>query len=352
MSFGKVTTHDISEQAGIPTRKILDFTSPANPLGISKKVKTELRKHLKYLSSPPDPQCRNLRHHLGRHHGIDPSNIICTPSFTAPLIKLGLQMHFEGVLVPASHSRLFKETSIACSIRKCTKYEYKKNLNGKYSLNLDKVLAGLKPRQLVLVPNPDIITGQLYPEKQLVEILKAAEEKGCVVVMDESFIDYADKDVSLYKFESSSLIVFRSMSAFYPLPGLLLGYCIYPPALAEVFKEPEELMLVNSLAQRAGIIALKDRAFRDRTFSFIKTEKAFLEKCFRRLGVRFFPSSTNTYLLEHEKAQEIIKILTGKGVLLDSLKDIAGLDEQSFGLSIKTHRENAVLVREIKKLIV
>ena len=58
-------------------RRVIDFSASANPLGVSKKVKADLRKHLKYLHNYPDPEAERLRKRLAQYFAIDPETILC-----------------------------------------------------------------------------------------------------------------------------------------------------------------------------------------------------------------------------------------------------------------------------------
>ena len=54
----------LAEELKIQEREVIDFSTPVNPLGVSKKVKAEIRKHVKYLHNYPDPEAKRLRRGL------------------------------------------------------------------------------------------------------------------------------------------------------------------------------------------------------------------------------------------------------------------------------------------------
>ena len=73
---------------------------------------------------------------------------------------------------------------------------------------------------------------------------------------------------------------------------------------------------MNSLAQVAGITALKDTVYQSKTFNVLKREKDYLEKGFKRLGLDYYPSRVNFYLIRHDNAYNIVLQLREQGILV------------------------------------
>jgi threonine-phosphate decarboxylase len=197
--------------------------------------------------------------------------------------------------------------------------------------------------------NPNNPTGRLLSRHEIVKIGDAARDRKCYLVVDEAFIDFCP-DGSVIKDAAGNpfLIVVRTMSHFYSLAGLRIGYGIFPQHLIRrlrVHREP--WTVVNSLAQRAALTALKDKGYRKETSVLMAEEKRFIEKHFRKLGIEFFPSDTNYYLLKMRNAGEIARTLKKRGVLVRDCTDFKGLGNPYLRIAVKSHRENAVLMREL-----
>jgi threonine-phosphate decarboxylase len=98
-----------------------------------------------------------------------------------------------------------------------------------YELDLGEYLAWVRRRQLrsLLVVNPGNPTGQLHSADEMVAFMEAARDMELVVV-DESFLDFAPgAGASLipYADRFPNLLVVRSLSKNYGVPGLRLGFC-------------------------------------------------------------------------------------------------------------------------------
>ena len=358
----------LAEELRIPERKVLDFSSSVNPLGVSKKIKAEIRKHLKYLHNYPDPGATRLRKRLARYHGIDPEMILCGNGSTELIYLVAKALRPQSVLVPApTFSEYERALRTAGSGESKAEIEYflLKRENG-FDINPDQFVNTLKGETIssLLTPhasrsfdtaflcNPNNPTGRLLRREDVKEIADSAKDLGCYFVVDEAFIDFCP-DASVIKdvADNPYLIVLRTMGNFYSLAGLRVGYGVFPRHLVDKLKEFKEPWTMNNLSQRAAVAALRDRVFREETFRLMQQEKKFLEKSFRKLGLEFFPSDTNFYLLKMNSADEVIRILKRKGILLRDCSNFRGLDSTYLRVAVKSHKDNTMLVGELTALV-
>jgi threonine-phosphate decarboxylase len=99
----------------------------------------------------------------------------------------------------------------------------------RYELRLPEYLAWVRSRNLraLLVINPGNPTGQVFSQQEMIEFLEQTKDLELVVV-DESFIDFAGEEVpSLLQVADrfSNLLIVRSVSKHCGVPGLRIGYC-------------------------------------------------------------------------------------------------------------------------------
>jgi threonine-phosphate decarboxylase len=200
--------------------------------------------------------------------------------------------------------------------------------------------------------NPNNPTGRLAGKEDVRMIADAAKDLGCYLVVDEAFVDFCPgASVMRHVADNPYLIVLRTMGNFYSLGGLRGGYGVFPLHLIEKLRQSKEPWTMNSLAQRAAVTALRDRVFREETLSLMKQEKSFLERSFRKLGLEFFPSDANFYLLKTNSAGEVVSTLKTKGILLRDCSDFIGLDSTYLRVAVRSHKDNAVLVRELTEIV-
>jgi threonine-phosphate decarboxylase len=214
------------------------------------------------------------------------------------------------------------------------------------------VLEGELSCDMVFLCNPNNPTGRLVKRIDVNRIADAAKALKRYLIVDEAFIDYCpDNSVIGDIGENPYLIVLRTMSSFYALPGLRIGYGVFPLQLREKMMTYKEPWTVNSLAQRAAVVALKDKVYAKESLRVMQQEKRFLEKSFRKLGIAFIPSDANFYLVQLSNTIEIVRRLRVKGILVGGCNNVLGLDESYMRVAVKSHRENATLIKELTKML-
>jgi len=394
----------LAEELKMQERKVMDFSASVNPLGVSKKIKTEMRKHLKYLHNYPDPEAKRLRKRLAQYHGIDLETILCGNGSTELIYLITRVLKPQEVLIPAP---TFSEYERAIILQNTPspplpqgegnslkisspsrvgidsyrgegkgggesqtsglwnsgfiKYFMLDKENG-FEIIPDKFIYAMRgdgnselkttPCEMAFLCNPNNPTGRLLRGDDVKRIADAAKEFKCYLIVDEAFIDFcADDSVIKDVRDNPYLIVLRSMTGFYALSGLRIGYGIFPQHLIERLKKYKEPWTINNLAQRAAVVALKDKVYRSETFKLIKGEKKFLEKSFRKIGIEFFDSDVNFYLLKINNANELCQQLKRKGILLRDCSIFRGLDSTYLRVAVKSHKENTILIKELTTIL-
>jgi len=341
--------YKIAEEMAIPEEKIIDFSASINPLGISSHVKDAIRKELDNLVNYPDPSVKMLRHKLSQHHNIDPEALLCGNGSTELIYLIPRALRPKAVLVT---SPAFSEYERACTLSQESRVRSQElTKEESFAIKPQEFIDAMRGCDMAFLCNPNNPTGHLLNRNAVLDIAKAAMKAKCYLVVDEAFIDFCPeasviKDVQEYP----SLIVLRSMTKFYALTGLRIGYGIFHSDLTGRINDFKEPWTVNNLAQKAAIAALEDNPYRDATFSLIKAEKEYLEKCFHEAGIKFFPSAANYYLLELDSARMVIAGLRKKGILVRDCSNFNGLDSSYVRVAVKSRKHNKVLIKELSKL--
>jgi threonine-phosphate decarboxylase len=343
----------LAEELKIQERQVMDFSASANALGVSKKIKAELRRHLKFLNHYPDTDTRRLRKRLSQYHGIDPETILCGNGSTELIHLTARVLNPKKVLVtPPTYSGYERAVRIS-SKSQVASFRLQKENN--FDIDPDALINAMKgelPCDMVFLCNPNNPTGRLLKRDDVKRIAEAAKELRCYLIVDEAFIDFCPEDsVIKYAGENPYLIVMRTMAHFHALSGLRIGYGVFPHDLVRRLRQDKEPWTVNSLSQRAAHVALQDKAYRKETFSLLKQEKRLLEKNFKKLGIEVLPSDTNFYLLRAPDATEISIHLKQRGILVRDCSDFRGLDSSYMRVAVKSHKENCILIRELSAIM-
>ena len=341
----------------MPADSIIDFSASINPLGTPASVMSELRRHLKGLRHYPDPSAAELVDEIARSTGLDPRMILCGNGSTELIYLVARALRPERVLIPAPAFAEYERACIAASHfngghsnTEGIKY-YQIEAKDKFRLNVDAFIDAIKDRDMAFICNPNNPTGQLIRKSDIVLMADAARKSGCCLVVDEAFIDFIPGESIIKKVaENPSLIVIRSLTKFFALSGLRIGYAVINPDLLGEIARVKEPWTVNSLAQVAGITALKDTAYQSRTFNVLGREKAYLEKGLKHLGFDYYPSRVNFYLIRHDNAYNIVLQLREQGILLRDCSNFNGLDRSYIRIAVRTRRENMRLLAALAKL--
>jgi threonine-phosphate decarboxylase len=157
-----------------------------------------------------------------------------------------------------------------------------------FALHLQPIEAELrKGCDLLVVANPGNPTGRYYPLSQMEPLVALADRHGAVTLVDEAFIDFVPGGESALPLLSRypRLLVLRSLTKFYALPGLRLGYVAAGVEIAGRVAALRDRWSVNTLAQAAGVAALGDHHYRAQTLSVIPREREGLRDHLARAGV-------------------------------------------------------------------
>ncbi|OGW21522.1 MAG: threonine-phosphate decarboxylase [Nitrospirae bacterium GWB2_47_37] len=351
----------LAEELNTDEREIIDFSASINPLGVPKGVLSAIKETGKHLFNYPDPDAKALTQTIAQHIGVNPQSIMCGNGSTELIYLVVRALKPEKVLIPAP---TFSEYERAVGDPKKVEYFilWEKN---KFDLNIDKFIAAMSGSSssatyksslttsvdVAFLCNPNNPTGRLLTKEEVMEIAAAAQRLKCWLVVDEAFIDFVPEHSVVKEVENNPyLIVLRSMTKFYALSGLRIGYCVVPMTIEEIIKKYKEPWTVNTLAQAAGIAALSDNAYAVETFKLIKNEKKTLEDGLKILGITYFPSSANFYLAKHDNVRRITAKLRQNGIMIRDCSNFMGLDETFMRIAVKSNKQNMRLIKEIANL--
>lgn len=340
----------LSEKLRLNEKNIIDFSASINPLGIPESVNSAIKDNIKYLYNYPDPDAKRLRLQIAKHHKINPESIICGNGSTELIYLVARALRPERVLIPApTFSEYERACEISCKLR-VESYQLKQEND--FDIDPDKFIQKMKGCDVAFLCNPNNPTGRALKKADVIKIADASRKLKCYLIVDEAFIDFCpDESVMTEVQHNPYLIVLRSLTKFYALSGLRVGYGVFPLNITETIKKHKEPWTVNTLAQRAGIAAFKDVAYKKKTFRVIKQEKDFLEKEFKRLEISYIPSEANYYLLRINHAKEIISALRNKGILVRDCSNFKGFDGKYIRIAVKSREDNVILLKYLEHFL-
>ncbi len=213
----------------------------------------------------------------------------------------------------------------------------------------DALLARVGQVDLVVLANPSNPTGAPAPPELLEELAAACAEARVSLVVDEAFIDFVEgRSLKSTVPRRPWLGILRSLTKFFALPGLRVGYALLGERLRERVEGWREPWSVSALAEAAGIAALADSAYRAQTLRVVPAWRAALCVGLERLGgLRVYPSVTNYLLVSIERpgltAAALAAALLRDGVAIRSGASFPGLGANHVRIAVPRPEDQQVL---------
>ena len=341
---------------GLPESAFLDFSANINPLGPPSPVETGLKRHLPSIFHYPDPQCSDLAEKLSTHHQIDPEALLIGNGASELIYLLARIIASDAVLIPVP---TFCEYERAVKVSGGQVIRFHMREDQGFRLDLEHLTHELGGVSAVFLCQPNNPTGHLIPRDSLLSFARQCEQLGIFLIVDEAFIDFleAAELLSLINVinQFKNLVVLRSFTKIYAFPGLRLGYLVANPSIIKRLRSLQSPWSINSLAQKAGVVALDCTDYVQRTRNLIKQERTFLINKLEKInGITPFPSEVNFILCKLDSALidaiALRKFLGQRGILIRECSSFHGLDEHFFRIAVRTHKENKILLNALDRL--
>ena len=246
----------------------------------------------------PDNTHRDLKQALAQYHGLAPQNIVVANGSTEIIYHLPAMIPGNRALVI---SPSFNEYVRALGQEHWEVRHFILKPETNFSIDLSALEHSLSEGYDALyVSNPGNPNGTLYTLRTIEQIYSLCISSGTFLVLDEAFMDFCE-DTSAKRFivKGDNGIVLRSMTKFFGIPGLRLGYALSSNTLAERLDAMGGPWSVNTMALAAGVAALQDSEHNQRTVEYIRQERRRFFACLSELNkLKVYPSSANFLLTE------------------------------------------------------
>jgi L-threonine-O-3-phosphate decarboxylase len=320
---------------------IIDFSASINPLGPPQSAISAINQALPLLSSYPDPNYSQLRSCLGNHHQLTPDWILPGNGVAELLTWTAWELsQLQVIYVPSPGFADYQRAL----------HTFKLNIEP-YSLNLlESGLLSPSPSSGLMINNPHNPTGKLWTTDTLLPYL----DQFSLVVIDEAFMDFLPPPqqqsfIPLIQ-QFDHLIILRSLTKFYSLPGLRLGYVVTNPERVKRWQKWRDPWSVNILAAKAGEAVIQDYQFQQQTYDWLIPTR---EDLFQELGKlsNFQPlkSSANFLLVKTKipSSQLQLNLLLNHRLLIRDCLSFPELGEDYFRIAVRTQPENQLLLNAL-----
>lgn len=215
---------------------------------------------------------------------------------------------------------------------------------------------------LVLI-NPDNPSGNFIPTKDVLHLSNWCKEHSIKLIVDESFVDFSENFEcnSLIHNDilegNSNLIVIKSISKSYGVPGLRLGIlATSDEKIINCIKKNVAIWNINSFAEYyMQIFGKYQNCYIEACYQFIKERERFQKEMNKVSFVRVIPSQANFFMIEltgRYTSNELSSILLKRfNILIKSCNTKHGLENKNYiRIAVRNRIDNDRLIDALNSL--
>ncbi|SHL14525.1 threonine-phosphate decarboxylase CobD [Halomonas caseinilytica] len=334
---------------GLPAdHPVIDFSANLNPLGPPSWLPAWLSGAGDALARYPDPDDDRARRALAEHDDVAPERVLVTNG-GIEAIYLAAALHAGGralVIEPT-----FSEYALACRRHGLTVDRLALEAPT-FRLDLDAAEAALAGIDVVFLCRPNNPTGTLMPRADVERLLARAHRSGTTLVVDEAFVDFTENDERLTTLldQAPNLLLLRSLTKRFDVPGLRLGYLLGAPETVNRLATQQMPWSVNALARGLVPPLLADHEYLARTRAWLSAERG-LPGAVRELGFTVTDTQANFFLLrgghDADESRALFAFLLERGLLARHTHGFPGLEGAWLRLALREAEDNARLLEAL-----
>lgn len=344
---------EMALKIGTDAANIIDFSANINPLGMPDSLKVAIVEQLARAEHYPDVEYRQLHSALARAHHCWPENIMAGNGATELIYAVVeyLQPRTAMLLTPG-----FAEYRRALHRAGCQIHDYAMSEADGYQPDerLLSVLEKQRPDCLFLA-TPNNPTG-LMPDPALLQaIVQCCHQLQIALIVDEAFIDFLPDAPGLTPqlADFPRLYVLRSLTKFFAIPGLRLGYLLSGDLAAiRQMKQQREPWTINAFAALAGEIILDDQPYIQATHQWLEQQQHWLyqELC-QITALQVWQGTANYIFLRCLKPEiDLQPALLQHHILIRHCANYPGLTRDHYRVAIKSAADNQQLITALRQV--
>jgi threonine-phosphate decarboxylase len=346
---------EAARQLGRSWRDVIDFSASINPLGPPRGLQQALDEEFDQILHYPEVRAESLVKKIADLSGLAPEHFLAGAGSTP-------QLHFLpralGLKRPVIIGPAFSEYEAALTAAGQSSQYVLASESAGWQVDQDTVdrVFSRKP-DAVFLANPANPTGRLVPQEVLTRLVQECRRLSSWLIVDEAFLDFTAEGRTLLPLvaEQPRLIVLRSLTKIFALPGLRLAYlAANTKVIARLAAETVPWSL-SSPAITAGLYCLDQKGFRESTVKGIKIFRRHLARELKALDLgHVYPSEAN-YLLWRLKpeynSRRLIDSLFWNGLLVRDAGNFNGLRPGYLRLAVRPAPEISALAAGLKKFL-
>ena len=298
--------------------RVIKLSSNEGAFGLPSGAREAVLRSAAELHRYPDGAAVELRRAIGARFGLDPARIVCGAGSDDLIYQLCLSYAGPGTeIVMSAHGFSMYEIAgryAGAVVRKAPE----RNLTA----DIDAMLAAVGPAtRIVFLANPNNPTGSMVNSTEVARLRRDLPPE-VLLVIDAAYAEYVERpdyDPGIGLVDSGdNTVMTRTFSKIFGMGGLRLGWCYAPPGVVDVLNRVRSPFNVNLAAQAAGIAALAEPGWVERSRAHNARYRASLTVALEAAGVKIWPSEGNFVLADFgtaERADAADRFMRGRGII-------------------------------------
>jgi len=352
---------EASRTAGRGRGELIDFSSSINPEGLARGAQEAAHVLLNtpgLAAAYPDPDSRELTRAISQYlgAGVREKNILVGNGSTEFIYMIPKVLGLRKALIVEPAFSEYASALTADGVEAAPFFCKEDDDFFPDTAALKKTIKELHP-DILYMANPTNPMGRLMEKEMVLEMADYCKGLGMWLVVDEAFIDF-NEEFSIKKEASDAghIIVLRSMTKFFAMAALRLGYIIAGKGLVERFISRIPTWSVNTVASVAGAASLSDAEYIQRARIWLKKENPLMREALSKIeSLKTYPSAANFFSMRLTKdgitAPRLRQLLLQRGFLIRDLSNIRGLGETFFRIAVRGHRDNNLVISELRAIL-
>jgi cobyric acid synthase CobQ len=214
-----------------------------------------------------------------------------------------------------------------------------------FALDCKALAEVILPGDLVIIATPNNPTGRTVDKGPLLHLVSCCSES--LFLIDEAFLDFLEDHQSLGG-TADNVLTLNSMTKFYGVPGLRIGYATVPLSLAKLVRDNLPPWTVNTLAQEFAGKALADTEYQEKSrIDCRRLRQELLQDLCGFPQLKIYPAAANYLfikILVGGNAADLARFCLERGIMIRNCSNYVGLDASFFRIAVRSKAENSQLV--------
>jgi histidinol-phosphate aminotransferase len=335
---------ETARELGIEPSQIIKLASNENALGTSRKAVAAMRSAIECAQLYPDGSGGSLRDAIAARLGLHRDNVILGNGSNEIIefVAHAFLNRGDEVVTPEYSFIAYK------LIAQLFDTHTVETTTANFQPDLETVLSAITQKTKILfLANPNNPTGSLIGQKEMDKFIARVPDP-IIIVLDEAYFEFLDNppDSLRYIRDGRNVVVLRTFSKIHGLASLRVGYGLGRPGLIEVLQKTRQPFNLNGIGQIAALAALGDPQHLEQSKHVVDVGRAYLEKQFRAMELKFNPSAGNFVFVNVGDGPAVFKKLLAMKIIV---RPLSGYDlPEWLRITVGTMEQNEKCIAALK----